>query len=251
LDASRDNQLRLHIPMAGLNGGTTVSYLIATPEAVLAAAADVADIGSRLSEASTAAVPTTAVAAAAGDEVSQAIAALFSSHGHQFQSLSAQMAALHQQFATSLTAASAAYAGAEAANASPLQTLLNIVNAPTDALLGRPLIANGANGIAGGTLAQANGGAGGILVGNGGFGATDAAGQGGVGGTAGLIGNGGAGGAGSTGGAGGRGGGGGLLLGNGGVGGVGGAGTDGASGGAGGAGGLLRQWRGRRQRRGR
>ena len=95
-----------------------MSYLIATPGIVLAAAADVAGIGSSLYAASmAAAAPTTAVAVAAGDEVSQAIAALFSSHGQQFQSLSTQMAALHQQFATSLTAAANAYAGAEAANA--------------------------------------------------------------------------------------------------------------------------------------
>ena len=39
--------------------------------------------------------------------------------------------------------------------------LLDTVNAPTQALVGRPLIGNGAAGVAGGTLAQANGAAGG------------------------------------------------------------------------------------------
>src|ERR1700691_1275212 len=55
------------------------------------------------------------------------------------------------------------------------------------------LIGNGANGIADGTLTQADGGAGGLLFGDGGNGATDAAGQGGTGGEAylGVAGNGG------------------------------------------------------------
>jgi PE family len=73
-----------------------MSYLSATPGIVQAAAADVAGIGSSLSQASAAATaPTTAVAAAAGDEVSAAIAALFSSHGKAFQMLSAQAAEFH------------------------------------------------------------------------------------------------------------------------------------------------------------
>jgi hypothetical protein len=45
------------------------------------------------------------------------------------------------------------YAGAEAANASPLQAVqqdvVHAVNAPSQALTGRPLIGNGANGAAG------------------------------------------------------------------------------------------------------
>jgi hypothetical protein len=132
-----------------------------------------------------------------------------------------------------LPAGAGHYALTEATNAAPLQSvergLLAAVNAPTQALVGRPLIGNGANGVAGGTLAHADGGAGGILFGNGGAGATDAAGQGGAGGAAGLIGSGGAGGAGANGGAGGRAGAGGSFYGNGGMGGAGGAG-DGAPG---------------------
>ncbi|WP_367141385.1 PGRS repeat-containing protein, partial [Mycobacterium sp.] len=78
------------------------------------------------------------------------------------------------------------------------------------------LIGNGANGVGGATLAQADGGAGGLLFGDGGNGATDAAGQGGTGGAAGLFGNGGAGGAGANGAAAG------VAGGDGGVGGAGG-----------------------------
>jgi hypothetical protein len=202
-----------------------MSYLIAAPEMMTAAATDLANIGSTLNAANAAsAAPTTGIVVAAEDEVSAAIAALFSAQGQDFQALSARAATFHAQFVQALSGNAGAYTLAEAANASPLHavesSLRNAVNAPTESLLGRPLIGNGANGMAGGTLAQANGGAGGILFGNGGAGATDAAGQGGAGGRAGLVGSGGAGGAGANGGAGGAGGIGGALSGNGGMGGL-------------------------------
>ena len=58
-----------------------MSYVIAATDMLAAAAADVAGIGSSLSEAhAAAAAPTTAVIAAAEDEVSAAIASLFSGH---------------------------------------------------------------------------------------------------------------------------------------------------------------------------
>uniref|UniRef100_UPI0035C7CC89 PGRS repeat-containing protein n=1 Tax=Mycobacterium kansasii TaxID=1768 RepID=UPI0035C7CC89 len=87
------------------------------------------------------------------------------------------------------------YASAEAANVE--QTLLDAVNGPTQFLLGRPLIGNGADG----TATSPNGGAGGLLYGNGGngFSPTTAGAPGGNGGSAGLIGNGGAGGSGGAG----------------------------------------------------
>src|SRR5271155_129811 len=91
------------------------------------------------------------------------------------------------------------------------------------------LFCNGANGVGGGTLAEADGQGGGLFFGNGGTGATDSAGVGGAGGDAGWFstgGDGGAGGAG-TGGAGGDGGTGGLFFGNGGDGGAGGSGVAG------------------------
>jgi PPE family len=90
--------------------------------------------------------------------------------------------------------------------------VLAVVNAPTELLVGRPLIGPGTNGAAG--TGQA-GGPGGILVGNGGNGGSGAAGHaGGPGGPAGLIGNGGAGGTGGSGAYGGAGGIGGWLFGN-------------------------------------
>src|SRR6516165_12822303 len=79
-----------------------MSYVVAVPEFVASAASDLAAIGSRLSAAHlAAAVPTTAVVAAAGDEVSAAIASLFS--GHAQQALSAKAAVFHTQFVQALT----------------------------------------------------------------------------------------------------------------------------------------------------
>ncbi|MEY8016297.1 PecA family PE domain-processing aspartic protease [Mycobacterium servetii] len=92
------------------------------------------------------------------------------------------------------------------------QTIVNLINAPTNTLLGRPLIGNGASGANG--TGQA-GQAGGILWGNGGTGGSGANGHpGGAGGAAGLFGNGGTGGTGGTGSYGGPGGQGGLLFGS-------------------------------------
>ncbi|MCV7144782.1 PE family protein [Mycobacterium riyadhense] len=200
---------------------------------------DVAGIASAVRAANAAAAfSITQVLAAADDEVSVAIASLFGNFGREYQALSAQAAALQDNFARALTSAGVAYASAEAANASPLQILqqgvLGAINAPTQALLGRPLIGDGANG----TAANPNGGAGGLLYGNGGTGysPTEAGMAGGAGGSAGLLGNGGSGGTGGAGAAGGVGGNGGWWSGNGGDGGVGRTAT--AAGGAGGLGGA-------------
>ncbi|WP_186246111.1 PE family protein, partial [Mycobacterium simulans] len=167
-----------------------MSYVLADLDMVAAATGDVAGIGSSLSAANAAAAAsTTGLVAAAGDEVSAAIAALFSSHGQQYQALSGQAAVFHARFVQALNTAGGAYAAAEAANVSPLQTLVDdilaVINAPTNLLLGRPLIGNGTDGAAG---TGAAGGDGGILWGNGGSGGSGAAGQaGGAGGAAGAF----------------------------------------------------------------
>lgn len=235
-----------------------MSFVIAAPEVMAAAATDLANIGSSISAASAAAAgPTMGILAAGADEVSVAISALFGSHAQGYQTLSAQLAAYHNQFVRALNAGAGSYASAEAANVQ--QTLLNAINAPTQTLLGRPLIGNGADGGPGqnggpGGLLYGNGGNGGagdtanpnggnaaLLFGNGGAGGAGGAGGIGAGGAGGfgavLFGNGGAGGSGAPGGIGAGGNGGNaLLVGNGGNGG---AGTGGAAGGAGGSGGLL------------
>ncbi len=170
-----------------------MSYVLATPEMVAAAANNLAQIGSTLSAANAAALaPTTGVLAAGADEVSAAVASLFSGHAQAYQTLGTQAAAFHERFIQALSTAAGAYGSAEAANASPLQQALNVINAPTQTLLGRPLIGNGTNGAPG--TGQA-GGPGGLLYGNGGNGGSGGVGQaGGAGGSAGLIGIGGPGG---------------------------------------------------------
>lgn len=175
-----------------------MSFVIAVPEALTMAASDLANIGSTINAANAAAaLPTTGVVAAAADEVSAAVAALFGSYAQSYQAFGAQLSAFHAQFVQSLTNGARSYVVAEATSAAPLQDLLGVVNAPAQALLGRPLIGNGANGADG---TGAPGGPGGLLLGNGGNGGSGAPGQpGGAGGDAGLIGNGGTGGKGGDG----------------------------------------------------
>ncbi len=165
------------------------SYVFATPEALTTVSSDLAGIGIAIRSANLTAAPsTTQVLAAAQDEVSAAIAGFFSGHAQQFQTLSAQASAFHDQFVETLSGASGAYAAAEAASTSPLQNLeqssLAVINAPGQALTGRPLIGDGANGSPG---TGQNGGDGGWLWGNGGNGGSGApGGAGGAGGSAGL-----------------------------------------------------------------
>ncbi len=218
-----------------------MSYVIATPDMLAAAASDLTNIGSALGAANSAALArTTGLLAAAEDEVSTAIASLFSASAREYQIVSTQAAHLHAEFVHSLTRAGAGYAAADAVNASPLQTLqqnvLAAINAPSQALTARPLFGDGADGAPG---TGQNGGDGGWLIGNGGNGGSGApGGNGGAGGSAGLWGRGGNGGAGGTGVAGGAGGNGGSGGANGLLGGGWGP-FGGASGGAGGAGGPV------------
>ncbi|ORB32748.1 PE family protein, partial [Mycobacterium persicum] len=178
-----------------------MAYLLVSPDIVAAATQDLSKLGSTIGAANAAAATsTTEVLLAAADEVSARIAELFGAYGREYQVISAEVAAFYSRFLQVLNAGAAAYAFAEAANMPHLQMLeqdvLNLVNAPAQRLLGRPLIGNGANA----TVPGGTGGDGGILLGNGGNGAAGAAGQaGGAGGSAGLLGNGGMGGAGGVG----------------------------------------------------
>ncbi|WP_415624218.1 PE family protein, partial [Mycobacterium intermedium] len=70
-----------------------MSYIVVTPDLFSTAAADLESIGLSVRAANAAAAgATTSMVAAAGDEVSAAIAALFSSHAADYQALSAQAA---------------------------------------------------------------------------------------------------------------------------------------------------------------
>jgi len=101
-----------------------MSYVIAAPEMLAAAAADLATIDSSLSAAHTAAAtPTVALVPAAADEVSASIAHLFSRHARDYQALAGQAAAFHEQFIQNLDASAHSYASAEAANTSSLRSL--------------------------------------------------------------------------------------------------------------------------------
>lgn len=106
-----------------------MSELTVVPDIVSVASADLANLGSSLRTANAAAAPaTTSMIAAAEDEVSAAIAALFGSHAQEFQALSAEAAAFHDEFVSALSGAANSYAGAEAANVTPLQQIENALN---------------------------------------------------------------------------------------------------------------------------
>ena len=101
-----------------------MSYVIAMPEFLSAAATDLASIGSAISTGSAvAAGPTTGLLATAGDEVSAAITALFSDHAREYQAISAQIEQFHQRFVAASTNATQMYAATEDASASPLADL--------------------------------------------------------------------------------------------------------------------------------
>jgi hypothetical protein len=119
-----------------------MSFVSVVPDSVAVAARDLDQIGSALSAAQTSAGPTTAIAAAAQDEVSTAVARLFENFGQDFRVLNAEAQAFHDEFVRALNAGAAQYLSAEAANVQ--QTLLNALNAPSEALLGQPLVGTGA-----------------------------------------------------------------------------------------------------------
>src|SRR6185437_10396092 len=203
-----------------------MSFVIALPETLTAATADLNALGSGLSAANAGVAPvTTAIVAAAQDEVSAAITALFHQQAYDYQTAAARAARMYEQFVQTLGSSAHSYAAAEASNVQ--QLLYGLVNGPTEAAIGRPLIGNGTDGGPGEA-----GGPGGLLFGNGGNGGTGLSGQ-----TGGLLGNGGHGGAGGVGGGTGGAGGTGGVIGAGGVGGTGGSG--GGNGGTGGAAGFF------------
>lgn len=141
-----------------------MSFVVTAPPVLASAASDLGGIASMISEANAmAAVRTTALAPAAADEVSAAIAALFSSYARDYQTLSVQVTAFHVQFAQTLTNAGQLYAVVDVGNGVLLKTeqqVLGVINAPTQTLVGRPLIGDGTHGAPG---TGQNGGAGGIL----------------------------------------------------------------------------------------
>jgi hypothetical protein len=107
-----------------------MSHLLVAPEFLASAATDLAGIGSALNAANAAAaLRTTGLLAAAEDEVSAAVAALFAGHAQEYQALSAQVSAFHQQFVQSLTASGESYAAADAVAAAAADTRITVPGA--------------------------------------------------------------------------------------------------------------------------
>ncbi len=141
-----------------------MSFLVAEPESVTAAAGNLAGIGATIEEANAAAAArTTAITAAAADDVSLAIAEMFGTYGQQFHTLSADAAAFHSEFVTLLSGGAGAYISAELTNAE----LSGSAAASTPILGG--LLGGGSTGsgggILGGLLGGGGSGGGGILGG--------------------------------------------------------------------------------------
>jgi hypothetical protein len=94
-----------------------MSFLTTQPEALAAAAASLGAIGSALgAQNAAAATPTTGVVPAAADEVSALTAAQFAAHATMYQAVSAQAAAIHEQFVQTLGLSGVSYLTAEVAN---------------------------------------------------------------------------------------------------------------------------------------
>ncbi|QLL06554.1 PE family protein [Mycobacterium vicinigordonae] len=95
-----------------------MSFVTTHPEVLAATAGTLQNIGCAVSTGSAeAAVPTTALAPAAADEVSALTAMQFAAHGQLYQAVSAQATAIHQMFVQAMAVSSASYAATEAANA--------------------------------------------------------------------------------------------------------------------------------------
>lgn len=146
-----------------------MSFVIAEPDLVTAAAGQLAGIRSSIGAAAeAAAAPTTGIAQAAADEISAAISRLFGTYGQEFQAVNSQAAAFHAAFVRLLNGGAAAYVDAEIINAERI--LLGgaagfPTAAPTDPLGGLldGLLGGGTSATTGGGLSSVLGGSGGIL----------------------------------------------------------------------------------------
>jgi len=95
-----------------------MSFVTTQPEALSAAAVNLAGIGTMMSaQNSAAAAPTTGVVPAAADEVSALTATQFAVHAQMYQAIGAQAEAIHQLFVGTLGTSATSYAATEAANA--------------------------------------------------------------------------------------------------------------------------------------
>ena len=95
-----------------------MSFVTTQPEMLTIAAGNLQAIGSAMAAQNAgAAGPTTGVIPAAADEVSALTAAQFAMHAAMYQALSAQAAAVHDMFVSTLSTSAVSYAVTEAAGA--------------------------------------------------------------------------------------------------------------------------------------
>jgi len=95
-----------------------MSFVTTQPELLGEAAVNLQGIGSAMTAGNAAAaVPTTGVIPAAADEVSALTAAQFAAHAEMYQAISAQAAAIHEMFVSTLGISAGSYAATEVANA--------------------------------------------------------------------------------------------------------------------------------------
>jgi hypothetical protein len=95
-----------------------MSFVIANPDKLAAAAESLQTIGATFNAGNaTAAAPTTGVVPASADEVSALTAAQFAAHAQRYQALSAQATRIHQLLVETLATSAISYAETEAANA--------------------------------------------------------------------------------------------------------------------------------------
>lgn len=95
-----------------------MSFVSTQPEDLTAAAANLQSIGSAVTaQNAAAAAPASGVVPAAADEVSALTATQFAMHAQIYQAVSAQAAAIHEMFVSTLGTSAGSYAATEAANA--------------------------------------------------------------------------------------------------------------------------------------
>ncbi|MGA7052417.1 MAG: PE-PPE domain-containing protein [Mycobacterium sp.] len=117
-----------------------MAYVIAAPDVLVAAARDLAGVGSEIRVVTdSAAAATRQLLPAAADEVSTQIAALFAGYADEYRAVCAQAAVFHETFVRALETDAASYVSAEAANAGLMQAV-DAVNAAAAAVVGRPLV---------------------------------------------------------------------------------------------------------------
>lgn len=95
-----------------------MSFVTTQPEILSSVAGELQSMGAAMNMANTAAAsPTTGVVPPAADAVSALTAAQFAAHAQMYQAISAQAAAIHEQFVATLGSTAVSYAETEAANA--------------------------------------------------------------------------------------------------------------------------------------